>query len=120
MTEKLLECAVHSLDKHLARDITAIAVEPISPLADRFVFATGGSTTQVKALCDYVEEDMAKAGFSPLRIEGYAAANWILMDYGALVIHIFTKDARLFYDLEHLWQDGKAVDITDYMEPEGN
>lgn len=63
MTEKLLECAVHSLDKHLARDITAIDVEPISPIADRFVFATGGSTTQVKALCDYVEEDMAKAGF---------------------------------------------------------
>ena len=119
MTQNLLECAVRSLDKHLARDITAIDVEAVSPIADHFVFASGGSTTQVKALCDYVEEDMAKAGFSPLRVEGYAAANWILMDFGALVVHIFTKDARLFYDLEHLWQDGTTVDITDYMETEG-
>lgn len=114
-TEKL-GCMVHALDKHLARDILAIDVRGLSDITDYFVFATGGSTTQVKALCDYVETDMGKAGFVPARIEGYAGARWILMDYGAVVLHLFLQETREFYDLERLWKDGRQVDITDYTE----
>lgn len=117
-TEKM-GCLVHSLDKHLAKDIAVIDVKEISSITDYFVFATGGSNTQVKALCDYVENDMAAAGVTPLRIEGYATARWILLDYGQVVLHIFLKEAREFYDLERLWQDGKPVDITEYLETEG-
>lgn len=114
-----LALAVHSLDKHLAKEIVAIDVQGISAITDFFVFATGSSTTQTKALCDYVEKDMAGQGFVPQRIEGYAASRWILMDYSDVVIHIFLKEAREFYDLERLWQDGKTVDITEFLETEG-
>ncbi len=111
---------VHALDKHLARDIVAIDVRGLSDVTDYFVFATGGSTTQVKALCDYVETDMEKAEYRPDRIEGYATSRWILMDYTDVVLHIFLPEAREFYDLERLWKDGKPVDITPFLEPQGN
>jgi ribosome-associated protein len=118
-TEKLA-VAVHSLDAHLAKDLVAIDVQGISPITDYFLFATGGSITQTKALCDYVEKDMAAKGYTPKRIEGYATSRWILMDYGDVVLHIFLKEVREFYDLERLWQDGTIVDITEYMETEGD
>lgn len=117
-TEKL-GCILRSLDKHLAKDIVAVDVREISAITDYFVFATGGSTTQVKALCDYVEKDMREMDVQPKRIEGYNnAARWILMDYGEVILHIFLQEAREFYDLERLWKDGCAVDITDFMETE--
>lgn len=114
-----LECIVHSLDKHLAKDIVAIDVQGISAITDYFVFATGGSTTQVKALSDYVEKDLSNCDVLPQRVEGYHnQARWILMDYGEVILHIFVQEAREFYDLERLWKDGTAVDITDFMETE--
>ncbi len=116
-TEKL-GSMVHALDKHLARDIVAIDVQGLSDVADYFVFATGGSTTQVKALCDYVETDLGNAGVRPDRIEGYATSRWILMDYGSVVLHLFLPEAREFYDIERLWKDGTPVDITKYLVKE--
>lgn len=117
-TEKL-ERMIRSLDKHLARDIAAIDVTGISAITDCFVFVTGGSTTQVKALCDYVEKDLSDVGVYPERIEGYHnTARWILMDYGDITLHVFLQEAREFYDLERLWQDGTPVQISQFMETE--
>lgn len=115
---EILQCLVRSLDKHLARDITAIDVVGISAITDYFVFATGGSHTQVKALCDYLENDAAKAGLHAARVEGYAGASWILLDFGQVVVNLFLKESREFYDLERLWQDGTTIDITDFTETE--
>ncbi len=117
-TEKLGRI-LRSLDKHLAKDIVAINVVGISAITDHFVFATGGSTTQVKALSEYVEKDLGEIGVQPERIEGYNNnARWILMDYGEVILHIFLQEAREFYDLERLWKDGTAVNIADFMETE--
>ncbi len=113
-----LERIVRSLDTHLGKDIVAIDVKGLSAITDYFVFVTGGSNTQVKALCDYVERDMALGGVRPQRIEGYTAARWILLDYGEVVLHIFQQDARGFYDIERLWKDGTPVDLKQYLETE--
>lgn len=113
-----MERIVRSLDKHLGKDIVAIDVRGVSAITDYFVFVTGGSTTQVKALCDYVEQDLALCDVQPLRIEGYTAARWILLDYGEVVLHIFQQEARGFYDIERLWKDGTPVDLEQFLETE--
>jgi len=113
-----LERVVRSLDKHLGRDLVAIDVKGVSAITDYFVFVTGGSNTQVKALCDYVEQDLASSGVQPARIEGYTTARWILVDYGEVVLHIFQQEARGFYDIERLWKDGTPVDLKQFLETE--
>ena len=113
-----LERVVRSLDKHLGRDIVAIDVVGISAITDYFVFVTGGSTTQVKALCDYVEQDLGALEIAPERIEGYMTARWILVDYGDVVLHIFQQEARGLYDIERLWKDGTPVDLKQFLETE--
>ncbi len=119
MTSKeKLERMVCSLDTHLGKDIVAIDVNGVSAITDYFVFVTGGSNTQVKALCDYVERDLGVCDIAPQRIEGYATARWILMDYGEVVLHIFQQEARGFYDIERLWKDGIAVDLKQFLETE--
>ena len=119
MTSKeKLERIVRSLDTHLGKDIVAVDVNGISAITDYFVFATGGSNTQVKALCDYVEHDLGVCDIMPERIEGYTAARWILLDYGEVVLHIFQQDARGFYDIERLWKDGTPVDLKQFLETE--
>ncbi len=111
LTQKI----VRSLDKHLARDIRVIDVREVTSLGDSFVIAHGGSTTQVKSLCDYVEKELGEQGIRPLRVEGYRSSKWILMDYGEAIVHIFHSDTRSFYDLERLWKDGKEVNIDEFV-----
>ena len=86
-------------------DVTVLSLEKLSSVTDTFIIASGTSSPHVKALSDYVEEAMGGAGFDPLRIEGYKSAKWILLDYGDLVVHIFSEEAREFYSLEWLWAD---------------
>ena len=113
--------AVISLDKHKAEEIKVIGVTELTSIADYFVIASGTSTTQVKALSDYLEEELGKAGQQPRRIEGYAASNWILMDYGAVVVHIFQAETRSFYDLERLWKDGEQLPLDEFLgQPEAD
>ena len=94
-------------------DIKLIEIGDISSLADYMVIATGTSSTHVKAIADEVEYQLDNAGISVSHIEGYRSNSWILLDYVDVIVHIFSDEAREFYDLERLWQDGKEIDISD-------
>ncbi len=111
--------AVAQLDKHLAKNIRLIDVEGITSICDCFVIAHGNSSTQVRALSDYVEQYLKEHhGIDPLRVEGYQSTGWILIDYGEVIVHIFNEEMRGFYDLERLWKDGTEVDISEFIDSE--
>ena len=98
--------AVKALDSKKALDIKVIKIQDISAIADYFVIATGTSSTHVKALADEVEAQLDEAGISVSHVEGYRSNSWILLDYVDVVVHVFSDEAREYYDLERLWQDG--------------
>ena len=114
MTPKELAIiAVKALDEKKGREISAIEITEITTLADYFVIATGGSSTQINALCDAVEKALKEqAGEVPLHREGHRDCTWVLLDYGCLAVHVFSQEAREFYDLERLWSDGKPLDLS--------
>ncbi len=118
MTMETWQLAVHSLDKHKATDLKALDVAAVTSIADQFVLATGGSTTQTRSLSDYVERELAAQGRVPLRQEGYQAGDWIMQDYGDVLVHIFRPETRAFYDLERLWNDAAPLDIAPYLVKE--
>ena len=102
--------AARLLDDKKAQRINVIKIEDISSIADYFVIATGTSSTHVRSLADEVEEKLkAEEALQP-RVEGYRSKSWILLDYGNVVVHVFTQEARDFYDLDRLWADGAKVD----------
>lgn len=115
MTEskKMAAMACEALEDKKANDVKVIDIEKVSSLADYFIIASGSNRNQVQAMADNVDEMLGKAGYPVKQIEGYATANWILMDYGDIVIHIFDEENRLFYDLERIWRDGKSIEVTD-------
>lgn len=113
-SDKIALKVVEILNNKKARDIELLDIKDISLLADYFVICSGGSTTQVKALADEVEEKMLELGYQPVHKEGYASASWILLDYGEVVVHIFYYESRAFYNLERLWSDARRVNI-DYI-----
>ena len=114
MTPKELAIiAAKALDEKKGKEISAIEITDLTTLADYFVIATGGSNTQINALCDAVEKAMKEqAGEAPLHREGHRDGTWVLLDYGCLVVHVFNSEAREFYGLERLWSDGKPIDIA--------
>ncbi len=116
--QELTQAVVVSMDKHKAQDICVLDVSRITSLADRFIIASGGSTTQVRALIDYVETDLSQRGVHACRTEGYSTALWTVLDYGDVVVHVFLDSSREFYDLERLWQDAQAVNIAEFLEGE--
>lgn len=89
-----------------ANDIVCINVSKKTTLSDYFVIASGRSTTQVKALCEYVEEGLSKLGVDVRRREGESEGRWAVLDYGDVIVHVFDDENRLFYHLEKLWEDG--------------
>ena len=107
--KELAKLIVHSLEEKKAEDIRIIDISQISTIADYFIIANGTNRNQVQAL-DNVGEDCHKAGYALHQTEGYNSANWILMDYSDVIVHIFSKEDRLFYDLERIWRDGVPVD----------
>ena len=114
MTPKeLAMIAVKALDEKKGREIAAIQVTEQTTLADYFVIATGSSNTQINALCGAVDKAMKEqAGEDPMRREGYRDGTWVLLDYGCVIVHVFSPEAREFYSLERLWSDGTPVDLT--------
>ena len=109
-SKKMALLAVEALEDKKAEDITIIDISEVSVLADYFIIADGSNRNQVQALADNVGEDCHKAGYALHQTEGYNSANWILMDYSDVIVHIFSKEDRLFYDLERIWRDGVPVD----------
>ena len=112
-SKKMALTAYEALDEKQAEEIKVIGIGELSILADYFIIAGGGSKPQLPALINNVQEKMHEAGFDVKRIEGNRDSSWILMDYGDLVVHLFNRDDRLFYDLEHIWSDGKQIDIRE-------
>ena len=114
--EKMTRLAIKGLEEKKANDIRILDIEKISTLADYFIIASGSNRNQVQAMSDSVEELLGKEGFTPKHIEGYHNANWILMDYKDVIIHVFSKEDRGFYDLERIWRDGKPVTIEEIRQ----
>ncbi|MCI8553701.1 MAG: ribosome silencing factor [Clostridiales bacterium] len=114
-SKQLAKSIVVSLDKHKGEDIRIIGIRELSVIADYFVVASGTSSTHVKSLADYVEFELKEQGITPTRTEGYASSSWILMDYGDVVVHLFTGQTRDFYDLERLWKDGEQLSLSEFL-----
>ncbi|MBE5847676.1 MAG: ribosome silencing factor [Lachnospiraceae bacterium] len=108
-----VKIAVEALEDKKAQDIRIIDISEISTIADYFIIAGGDNRNQMQALANNVEEKLGKAGMPLRQIEGYDTANWILMDYHDIIIHLFDHENRLFYDLERIWRDGKLIDQTE-------
>ena len=114
MTSKeLTKLAVAALEDRKAEDVTVIDISEISPIADYFIIANGTNQNQLQAMRDAADEALYKAGVKVQQSEGNQSSTWILMDYGDIIIHIFSKEDRLFYDLERTWRDGKVVDVSE-------
>ncbi|MCI8280450.1 MAG: ribosome silencing factor [Lachnospiraceae bacterium] len=113
MTEsrELAKAACNALNDKKAEDIRIIDISEISVLADYFIIANGMNPNQIQAMVDAVEESLSKIGHSAKQIEGNRQSSWVLMDYGDIIVHVFSREDRLFYDLERIWRDGKALDM---------
>ena len=107
-----------ALDEKKGMDIKLLKIDRVSSLADYFLICTGSSNTHVRTLCDYAEYTLEQLGESMLGREGHRGNSWELLDYGTIVIHVFTEEARAFYDLERLWADAEQIDLKDIVTPE--
>lgn len=114
-SKEMIALAVRALDAKKGKDIRVLYTADQTTLADYFVICTGTSNTQVKALSDAVEDAMTKAGEEPHHVEGHRGGQWTLLDYSAIVVHVFTEEAREFYALERLWSDATPVDLDEYL-----
>ncbi|KRN88537.1 ribosome silencing factor [Ligilactobacillus ceti] len=115
-SKELLQVVVEAGDRKRAENIIALDVEKVSLLADYFVIMQGGSERQVKAISEEIAEQVHKAGGTIKSIEGRDGANWILVDLGDVIVHIFKEEAREFYKLEKLWSDAEMVDIEEWVD----
>lgn len=114
MTSKeLAKIAVTALDDKKGEDIKVIDISEVSVLADYFIIAGGSNRSQIQAMADNVDENLSKNGGKLRQIEGYDAGNWVLLDFQDVIVHIFDKENRLFYDLERIWSDGKQIRMED-------
>ncbi len=104
--------AIKVLDDKKAFEIRMIDISEVSVMADYFIIASGNNKNQIQMLSDEVDACLSKAGLQLKQIEGYENANWVLLDFGDIIVHIFDKENRLFYDLERIWRDGKTVELS--------
>ena len=113
-SKEMAKLAYPALSEKKGGDIKIIDIHEVSVMADYFIIADGSNLNQVQAMADNVEEKMAEAGYQVRQTEGYQSANWILLDYGDVIVHAFNREDRLFYDLERIWRDGKTfVDVNE-------
>ena len=112
-SSEMVKAAYAALSDKKGEDIRIIDIRNVSVMADYFIIASGSNSNQVQAMVDNVEEELGKMGCPCRQVEGYQSANWILMDYGDIIVHVFDRDNRLFYDLERIWRDGKTLDVSE-------
>lgn len=103
--------ALHAASEKKALEIVILDLREIASFTDYFLISSGANERQVQAISDEVVERLKKSGTPAARVEGYRTAEWILMDYGDFVVHVFADKARKFYDLERLWRDGKRIEV---------
>jgi len=115
---ELVKTVVRALESKKAEHIQVIEIDEISPLADYFVIANGTNASQTDAMVESVQEFAEKAGFQVDHVEGHRNANWTLIDFKGVVVHIFDEEARDFYDLARIWKDGKQLDPDTLEETE--
>ena len=114
MTSKeMAKLAYLALEDKKAEDITIIDISGVSVLADYFIIANGTNSNQVVAMADNVDEELHKAGHPAKQVEGYREGNWVLLDYGDIIVHVFDRENRLFYDLERIWRDGNVISLEE-------
>ena len=101
-----------AMDSKKGKDIRVLETDGVTTLADYFVLCSGSSAPQLKALADAGEKAMKDHGILPHHVEGHRGGTWILQDYGDVVVHVFDKEARAFYDLDRLWAAAKTVDLS--------
>ncbi|HHW07681.1 MAG TPA: ribosome silencing factor [Clostridia bacterium] len=114
-TRDILKLVAETLQEKKGSDIMILEVKDLTLITDYFVIATGNSRIQVQALARHVEEKLEEQGIRPFRVEGLQEAQWVLMDYGTVVVHIFLPEQRQYYNLERLWGDARV--ITDLIDP---
>lgn len=107
--KEMARIAYDALEEKKGENIKVINISGVSIIADYFIIATGGSNSQINALVDNVNEKMHKAGYPLKQREGYGQGSWVLLDFGDIIVHVFDKENRSFYNLEHVWSDGREV-----------
>ena len=111
MNNEILKVINNAIEDRKGEDIRILDISGVTVMADYFVIASGNNKNQVQAIADSVNEAMIANKIELKATEGYNTAGWILMDYGDVIVHIFSKEERLFYDLERIWRDGKPIEI---------
>lgn len=111
---EILKIAANALNEKKAKELGAVKVADLTVLSEYFLMCTATSSTQVRALCDEVEEKLEEVGVTPHHIEG-RATGWVVLDYGSVLVHIFGRNEREFYGLEKMWSDGEIIDLKEIL-----
>lgn len=111
---EILKIAANALNEKKAKELAAVKVADLTVLTEYFLMATATSSTHVRALADEVEDKLEESGIKPHHIEG-RATGWLILDYGSVIVHIFSREQREFYGLDKMWSDGEAVNIDDIL-----
>ena len=109
---------VKAMDSKKGLDIRLLHTADITVLAEYFAICTASSPTHVKTLTEEIDHVLSELGEPPLRREGYRSGSWVLLDFGCVIVHVFSDEARKFYDLERLWHDAETVDLTGILQQE--
>ena len=112
-SREMAKLAIRALEDKKGEEIKVIDISKVSVLADYFIIASGSNRSQVQALSDNVAEVLGRAGVDAKQVEGYETANWILLDFNDVIVHVFDQENRLFYDLERIWRDGKTISMEE-------
>jgi ribosome-associated protein len=116
--QEKIKIIVNALDSKRAEEVQAIKISDLTILADYFIIAGGTSSTHTKTLAEEVEYQMSQNGIEPYKTEGNNGSGWIILDYEDIVVHVFYKETRDYYQLERLWADGEKVDIEEFITKE--
>ncbi|GAP02986.1 ribosome silencing factor [Fructobacillus pseudoficulneus] len=119
-SKDLLQATIQAIDSKHGEQITALDMRSVSLLADYFVIASAGSNRQVQAIVREVKDEVQKLGGQILNIEGFDRAEWVSLDLGDVIVHVFDEESRDFYHLDRLWFDAENVDLTEYLAEEVN
>lgn len=112
-SKEIARLVIDALEDKKAEDIKVIDISQLTVIADYFIIAGGSNRSQIQALSDNVAEKLGRAGHPLKQMEGYDTANWVLMDFGDVIVHVFDKENRLLYDLERIWRDGRQITKED-------